>query len=524
MEKSKFLKFASVTLSIILTFQLVSGQSNQKVIIHKIGTAIATIDGKGTKLYTPTEIKNNVTFISTVDFGKIMGVKFPWSTNNRIAGGIDPVTNTSLSFRLDKPEATIDGDVYKIAVRPYTKKIGNNQYFMIPLKYSCEVFGCSVTLDKLKFLSISKPLMLPTVNWTNEGRDESRRYSVPNGTAPKGEELVSDWKLENGDEETSPIYFEDKVLFNDKTGWTCYDAKTKKQIWKLGNKSDSIGNYSLLQQLSYTQGKIISGIGPTGYEASTGKVVWQENQTNIGDCFAFGNTVLAWKSEYKSENEAKYTVFSFNTTTGAVNWKIEDFEWSKRSSWIACWKDRLLIRNQCFELSTGKKLFTIFDLPKEEFPYISKYKSFFDDNGNIIVYSRVNIYLFDGKTGKLINSRPINLGLNVAYHRSKIFAISTGASSVLCINPKTLENEWETTAEIDDHTVVIPSGYNLTVITEKQISGFGIGTGKLLWSQKTEKLLSMRKTFEYAIVDRQIYATTLDWSFQKFTYRLSVKP
>ncbi|NTU60826.1 MAG: PQQ-binding-like beta-propeller repeat protein [Caldiserica bacterium] len=505
-----------------LSNQSMLGATTYRTIVHKIGTNVATIDGKSIKLSMLTEIKNNTTFIYTPDLGKFLNIKFPWSPNNKMAGGIDLVTNTSLMFKDGAATATIDGDIYKIAVKPYIKTVNKSQYFMVPLKYACEVLGCSVGFDAKKNLVIKKPLALPNVSWTTNGRDESRRFAVPNGTAPKGENLIQDWVIGNGDEETSPLFFEGKVLFNDQMGWTCYNASTKNKIWRIDNKVDSIGKFALLQQMSYSNGLVFSGIGPTAYDSQTGKAVWQKKDTNTDDCFTFGDMVLACKTTQITENTYQYAICCFKAKDGTVVWKIDNFGSTLRSAWITASKDKLIIKDQCYDIKTGKKLFVMQGLPKE-IPYPGV-KSFFDDSGNIVAYTKTCIYILDGKTGKQLTNRELNLGLNVVLHRSKIYCISTGASVLRCLNPKTLADEWETPVEADGSSCIIPSGYNLVVITDKFIAGFGTGTGKRLWTQTNDKLYNIAQSYEYAIVDKYIYITSLQFNFLKLTYRIAIKP
>lgn len=498
------------------------GVAGYRTIVHKIGTNVATIDGSSTKLILQTEIKNNTTFICAPDLGKLLGIIFPWSPNNKMAGGIDPVTNTSIMFKDNSTLVTIDGDSYKIAVKPYIKTVNKKQYLMISLKYACEVMGCSVSFDEKKNLVIKKPLTLPNVTWTTEGRNESRRYVVPNGTAPKGENLVQDWVIDNGDEETSSLFFDGKVLFNDQMGWTCYDASTKKKLWRIDNKADSIGKFALLQQMSYSNGLVFSGIGPAAYDAKTGKISWQKNETNTDDCFAFGDYLLACKTTQASENTYKYTINCYKSKDGTALWKIENFGSTLRNVWVASNSSKVIIKDQCYDLKTGKKLFAMQGLPKD-IPYPGL-KSFFDDSGNIIAYTKSCIYLLDGKTGKVLKTREINLGLNVVLFRSKLFCISTGVSALCCLNPTTLADEWEAPLESDYNGCIIPSGYNLVVINDKFIAGFGSGTGKRLWTKNNDKLYNIAKSYEYAIVDKYIYVTSLQFNFLKLTYRIAIKP
>ena len=498
------------------------GATGYRTIIHKIGTNSATINGSSAKLILQTEIKNNTTFIFAPDLGKLLDIKFPWSPNNKMSGGIDPVTDTSIMFKDNSTLVTIDGDNYKIAVTPYIKTFNNQHYFMIPLKYTCQVFGCSVSFDSSKNLVIKKPLSLANVIWTTEGRNENRRYTVPNGTAPKGQNLVQDWVIDNGDEETSPLFFDGKILFNDQAGWTCYDANTKNKLWRIDNKADSIGKFALLQQMSYANGLVFSGIGPTAYDAKTGKISWQKNETNTDDCFAFGDYLLACKTTQTSENTYQYTINCYKSKDGTALWKIENFGSTLRNIWVSSNSNKLLIKDQCYDLKTGKKLFAMQGLPKE-IPYPG-IRSFFDDSGDIVAYTKSCIYSMDGKTGKQLKSREINLVLNVVLFRSKLYCISTDASQLLCLDPKTLTNAWEAPLESDYKGCIIPSGYNLVVINDKFIASFGSGTGKRLWTKNNDKLYNIAKSYEYAIVDKYIYVTSLQLSFQKCTYRIALSP
>jgi outer membrane protein assembly factor BamB len=308
------------------------------------------------------------------------------------------------------------------------------------------------------------------------------------------------------------------MLMNDKSGWTCYDAAKKSVLWKIDNKADSIGNHFLLSQMFYCKGIVISGIGPTAYDAQTGKTVWQKNETGIGEGFVVNDIFLSWKAINPDDSKTRYAISGFRATDGLLAWKIDEFETPPRACWASCNKDRFLIKNVCFEYSTGKKLFELRDMPKYNA------KTMFDDSGNIIAYSASGIHLYDGKTGNLIKSRNLGLSKNVVSFNSRIYCFNRETSSLLCLNPKTLETQWSVKADAADDCMIVASGYNLVLVSRKGVSGYGCGSGKLLWTRGDEKLLDIRKTSYYAIVDRHIYASTLDWSFQTFTRRLSIAP
>jgi hypothetical protein len=523
--------FITLSLLVTLSYQPAAGQSEFRSISHKIGTNTATVEGKQTRLSVPTEIRSGTTFIFSADLGKLLGIKFPWSPRNKMAGGIDLLTNTSLSFKENFPSATIDGDEFKLGVKPYIKKVGKDEFFMIPLKYSCQVFGCSVSVDKNKNLSIKKPLSLPKIDWTTDGRDQSRSFLAPNGYAPKGQKLVEDWGFKKGHEETSMLYFDGKVLSNDILGWTCFDAETKKQLWKKGCSDNRNCEVYPGRQLAYCNGKVLNGDGPTAYDANTGEVVWKLDETN-SDCVAFDGILIACKWTIyvgkKGDETRDVDLNCYQVSDGKKLWSINLFK--KTMSWgvgikkIASGNGRFLLDWKVYETQTGKFLYSI----PEEKDYKTMNSgliltSYIKASDSFAVYNKEFIKLFNARTGKLINERRFGIADNIAVKGDRIYCINIDTNKLTCLNTANLDTIWSN--PIDPKTIgkIAIVGFQIVSVNPKFISGFGTGTGKQLWNQDLSHIISGYKEYNLAVVDRYVYITT--WMpFQRLTYRFSVEP
>ena len=526
------------TVLVILSFVLpVSGIEPAKEFITatiKIGSTTATVDGRTVRLRSTIDIKDRKTFIYSADLGNIMSIRFPWSPGNKMSTGYDPLTETTLIYYADSNKAGIDGDEFVSSAKPYIKKTKKDNFFMVPLRYTCDVFGWSISTDSNKNIIIKKPLVLRKGSWIIPGGDQSRTFCTSNGQAPKGQKLVEDWGFKKGEEETSNLYFDGKVLSNDITGWTCFDATTKKQLWKKDCDENDRKNCQInpFAQLVFCDGKVIYNVGLTAFDATTGDVAWQLDETSGSSCAAFDGMVLAGKYTIHDNNSypqiGNADICCYQVSDGRKLWQKNVYKNSDLYSFnfnkLIAGKDVFLLDWKVYETKTGNYLC---DIPQEKdyTPFESGliYTAYIKSSDSFAVYNREFIKLYDAKSGKLKNERKFGIFENFAVKNDRIYCYNMNNGKLTCLNTNNLETVWAN--EVDNYTIgkFAISGFQLISANPWFISGYGLETGKLLWKQDISKIITGYKGFDLAIVDRFIYITT--WiPFQKFTYRFAIAP
>lgn len=500
----------------------------------KIGSNMATVDGKSVKLRTTVDVKDGKAFIYSADLGNIMGIRFPWSPGNKMATGYDPLTNTTVVFHSDSNKVVIDGDDFTSTAKPYIKKTKADSFFMVPLRYTCDIFGWSISADKNNIV-IKKPLVLPKGSWIIPGGDQSRTFCTTNGQAPKGQKLVEDWGFKKGNEETSNLYFDGKVLSNDITGWTCFDATTKKQLWKKDCDENDWNKCPIYpgSQLAYCDGKVIYNVGPTAFDATTGAVSWQLDETGGRFCAAFDGKVLACKY-YRYYEKSGYEAFDvdlncYNVSDGKKLWSTRLYEKTDANKInidflkLVAGNGRFILDFKVYNTSTGQLLY---EIPKEEDDSLDggRYRTaYIKTSDAFAIYNDLFIKLYNTTSGKLINKRTISIYNNIAVKNNSLYIIDIKEFKLCCLDASKLDLIWASPINPEDLGAIAMSGYQIIMENTQFISGYGLGTGKQLWKQDISKIITGYGEYGLAIVDRFVYVTT--WvAHQKFTYRLVIAP
>lgn len=471
--------FRGLSILVLLVFianPSIEAATGKDVVSVTIGSAKAETNGKTVTLSMAPEVKNGFTYISTSDCQRLFPGKFYFDTLFMNGYCRDFLTNTTITYKSGQNLCNIDGDDMPSKASAYFKETASGKYFMIPLKTTFQEFGYAISMDKSKKITLSRSTTLHSANWSRESFDSYGSFSVPNGLAPKKDQLEKRWELQSSNDESFPIFCQGKMLFPVEGVWNCYDLASKKVLWSMADKANAPGMWNIP---AVNGGMVFSGNGPTAFDLNTGKVLWQSKLTK-GECFAFNDRLIVEEiSNIRTDQKLQDCKLTcFDAKTGNLLWSSNFTDQSYQTGIIWYWtkklvysSGRLMYYNTCIDQTTGKKLYSINEPKFEDWLGFMSTQS-----GNFVCWTKNKICIFDG-AGILKHSVETGTPVNCAAQNGKIYVVSSDAT-LSCIDEKTGKVDY---SNMIDKTMVgnmAVSGHLIYMWNKERITTFGISTGK----------------------------------------------